>query len=486
MNGELGSFWQDYPEGSLTSEFIGFECGKYIVSARASSDRGKIIASSLAAAETIESAEESARQRLLAIVATRTSIAAISVEVSKDGGKKVAMDRSNGFSELSKSGDSIGNLANTSDIVASVGSEDISATTTIASKPPEKSLVKKGIVKEETSATIEPVIEAEVPVIATAIEEVSPPETSDATPTVLESMPFESLTEDVSPAVTPTEAIETEIETAAEVTPEKSGRSSPRKSKKAAALANDTKIEEVPLTTNTFDLPRSSDNPVEVESASLSPSEEIDSLPPAEESESSFTPPPSIDSLPPLEESEPSSPPVDSSSSIEEESSFTPPPSIDSLPPVEETESFSPSVDTDNFVEAESESSFTPPPPVDSLPPLEESESFSPPVDSSSIEEESSFTPPPPVDSLPPVEESKSTSSPPPAEEAAGSGSPVNFGEIIPRLKVELIRLGWDRDRGRDFLMERYNKRSSTLLTPDQLVDFLSYLESQPNPDLPL
>jgi hypothetical protein len=76
--------------------------------------------------------------------------------------------------------------------------------------------------------------------------------------------------------------------------------------------------------------------------------------------------------------------------------------------------------------------------------------------------------------------------SPPPVTESAGSGSPVNFGEVIPRLKVQLSRLGWDRDRGRDFLMERYNKRSSTLLTSEQLVDFLNYLESQPDPDLPL
>jgi hypothetical protein len=396
MNGELVAFWQDYPEGSLTSEFIGFECGKYIVSARATSDRGKIIANSLAAAETIESAEEGARQRLLAIVATRTSISSSQAksividEVSDDGGKKVEIDRSNGFSELSKSGDSIDNLANTSEIVASVGSEDISATAMIASKPLGKSLAKKGIVKEETLATIV------------------------STPTVVESISHEgSLTEDtieedVSPPVTPTEMIEAEIETTAEVTPEKSGRSSPRKSKKATALANDAKIEEVPLTTDTFDLPRSSNNPIEAES------------------ESSFTPPPPVDSLPPIEESEPFSLPVDDSS-IEEQSSFTSPSPIDSLPPEEESESFSP----------------------------------------------------PPVDSLPPV-------SSPPVAESSGSGSPVNFGEVIPRLKVQLSRLGWDRDRGRDFLMERYNKRSSTLLTSEQLVDFLNYLESQPDPDLPL
>ena len=56
-----------------------------------------------------------------------------------------------------------------------------------------------------------------------------------------------------------------------------------------------------------------------------------------------------------------------------------------------------------------------------------------------------------------------------------------DFNEIKNRTDVEIKRLGWTKDRGRDFLLQTYGKRSRLHLTDRELMDFLYYLESQPS-----
>ena len=57
-----------------------------------------------------------------------------------------------------------------------------------------------------------------------------------------------------------------------------------------------------------------------------------------------------------------------------------------------------------------------------------------------------------------------------------------DFNEIKNRTDVEIKRLGWTKEQGRDFLLQTYGKRSRLHLTDEELMDFLQYLESQPNP----
>lgn len=59
----------------------------------------------------------------------------------------------------------------------------------------------------------------------------------------------------------------------------------------------------------------------------------------------------------------------------------------------------------------------------------------------------------------------------------------IDFSELIARTNVELKRLGWTNQQGRDYLLQTYGKRSRQLLSDDELVDFLHHLESEPTPE---
>lgn len=74
-----------------------------------------------------------------------------------------------------------------------------------------------------------------------------------------------------------------------------------------------------------------------------------------------------------------------------------------------------------------------------------------------------------------PVEFSEVIANPPTVE-------PIDFSEVIARTNVELKRLGWTNQQGRDYLVQTYGKRSRQLLTDDELLDFLQHLESEPSP----
>jgi hypothetical protein len=52
----------------------------------------------------------------------------------------------------------------------------------------------------------------------------------------------------------------------------------------------------------------------------------------------------------------------------------------------------------------------------------------------------------------------------------------------IARIGVEMKRLGWTTIQGRDYLKQRYGKRSRQELNDSELLDFLAYLEAQPLP----
>ncbi|MEH1809291.1 hypothetical protein [Nostoc sp.] len=61
---------------------------------------------------------------------------------------------------------------------------------------------------------------------------------------------------------------------------------------------------------------------------------------------------------------------------------------------------------------------------------------------------------------------------------------PVNFAELLAKTDIEIQRLGWTTEQGREHLIKTYGKRSRTLLTYEKLHEFLQYLVSQPTPTL--
>lgn len=66
--------------------------------------------------------------------------------------------------------------------------------------------------------------------------------------------------------------------------------------------------------------------------------------------------------------------------------------------------------------------------------------------------------------------------------ESNTSDETLDFSDIIARSDVELKRLGWTSEQGRNYLLETYGKRSRQLLSDEELLEFLRYLESQPTP----
>jgi hypothetical protein len=62
----------------------------------------------------------------------------------------------------------------------------------------------------------------------------------------------------------------------------------------------------------------------------------------------------------------------------------------------------------------------------------------------------------------------------------------LNFSEVevIFQTDVEMQRLAWTPEQGREHLKKTYGKRERTLLTEVELLDFLQYLASLPTPVL--
>ena len=59
----------------------------------------------------------------------------------------------------------------------------------------------------------------------------------------------------------------------------------------------------------------------------------------------------------------------------------------------------------------------------------------------------------------------------------------VDFNEIKHKTDIEIKRLGWTKEDGRNFLKSHYGKRTRLHLTDEQLLEFLQHLESLPTPE---
>jgi outer membrane biosynthesis protein TonB len=75
----------------------------------------------------------------------------------------------------------------------------------------------------------------------------------------------------------------------------------------------------------------------------------------------------------------------------------------------------------------------------------------------------------------PPPEPSVPTPAP------AATGEPIDFSDVIAKTNLEMKRLGWTKEQGRQYIMETYGKRSRQILADHELVEFLRYLESLPS-----
>jgi hypothetical protein len=60
------------------------------------------------------------------------------------------------------------------------------------------------------------------------------------------------------------------------------------------------------------------------------------------------------------------------------------------------------------------------------------------------------------------------------------NNSPEDLSNEITQTKVEMERLGWTNDQGREYLMRTFGKKSRHQLSPSELRQFLLYLQSQP------
>jgi len=54
---------------------------------------------------------------------------------------------------------------------------------------------------------------------------------------------------------------------------------------------------------------------------------------------------------------------------------------------------------------------------------------------------------------------------------------PIDLSEIIDQTSVEMKRLGWTTEQGRQYLKQRFGKESRQQLSTDELEQFLDYLK---------
>lgn len=64
------------------------------------------------------------------------------------------------------------------------------------------------------------------------------------------------------------------------------------------------------------------------------------------------------------------------------------------------------------------------------------------------------------------------------------SNVPALYQDIIAKTDIELKRLGWTKEQGREYLVRNYGKKTRALLKDEELLEFLQYLEGLPNPQL--
>lgn len=59
---------------------------------------------------------------------------------------------------------------------------------------------------------------------------------------------------------------------------------------------------------------------------------------------------------------------------------------------------------------------------------------------------------------------------------------PVNLSDVIAQTDVQIERLGWTKEQGREYLKKTYGKLGRSLLSEEELLDFLNHLKSEPDP----
>ena len=52
------------------------------------------------------------------------------------------------------------------------------------------------------------------------------------------------------------------------------------------------------------------------------------------------------------------------------------------------------------------------------------------------------------------------------------------YGEVIAQIDKEMERLGWTTEDGRNYISDRYNKRSRLHLSDEELIEFWNNLKS--------
>jgi hypothetical protein len=67
----------------------------------------------------------------------------------------------------------------------------------------------------------------------------------------------------------------------------------------------------------------------------------------------------------------------------------------------------------------------------------------------------------------------------PPAQVIADE-VPLTVTDMIPLINMELKRLNWTKEQGRDYMVTLYNKRASALLSDEELFGLLQHLKAEP------
>jgi hypothetical protein len=86
-------------------------------------------------------------------------------------------------------------------------------------------------------------------------------------------------------------------------------------------------------------------------------------------------------------------------------------------------------------------------------------------------------------ETITPLDESVSAAEPQPEATVAPIPSealpaPINLSDVIAQTDIELRRLGWSVETGREYLEQAYQKRSRHELSEEELIQFLCHLES--------
>jgi hypothetical protein len=121
------------------------------------------------------------------------------------------------------------------------------------------------------------------------------------------------------------------------------------------------------------------------------------------------------------------------------------------------------------------------PPSLDHAPPIPKPE---PPIAKPQLEivKPAAIDPPPEKPPEPTPDEEKTVKPKKAKEDPLPTEETQDRSDEIARIGVEMKRLGWTTIQGRDYLKQRYGKRSRQELNDSELLDFLAYLEAQPMP----